>query len=243
MMRNLKLYGFLVSLMVTIMLICDALAFKIVSIYGHNFAASGLIFPVSFLLACIVTEVYGYNLAARIIWFQVSCQVLFIFVINIFATFPSNLHSNISLLYFNLYKNFWHVLLASSIAVPLAYFATDFIMSKFKIKMYGNFFYLRYLLSNFVGKGILVIISYPINFYEQLNFFEIYHLALNTFIYKMIMAILLTPVALFLAFLIKKIEKLDFYDYGTSYNPIYVFDSAQKGKNLYGMKKNEQRSH
>jgi uncharacterized PurR-regulated membrane protein YhhQ (DUF165 family) len=237
MIYSLKLYGMFISLMVTIMLICDALAFKVVSIHGYNFAASGLIFPFSFLLACIATEVYGYKLAARIIWLQLMCQAVFILIVNFFVILSIHTSTDIASPYFHLYRNFWHVLIASSASIPFAYFAADFIMSKTKIKMYGKFFFIRYFLSSAVGKGILVFIAYPINFYGQLNTLQILHIALNTLAYKIVMALLIIPIALLLTILVKKIEKLDFYDYGISYNPFSAFDLTQHGKNLYQMKK------
>lgn len=235
-MHTFKLYGTFVSLMITVMLLCDVLAFKIVCISGHYFAASGLIFPLSFFLACIVTEVYGYKLASRIIWLQVICQAIFILVINLFVIFPSGMNSDFSFFYFGLYKNFWHVLVVASFAIPLAYFTTDFIMSTYKLKMCGDFFYFRYFLSNFLGKAILVIISYPVTFSGKYSPSGILHIAVNTFLYKIAMAIVLMPIALVCSILVKKLEKLDFYDYGISYNPLSVFKDIKKGKNLYKLK-------
>ena len=140
--------------MVTIMLICDALPLKIVTIDGHNFSASGLIFPLSFFVACITTEVYGYELAGRIIWIQMLCQTIFILCINLFVILPSHTPQTMTpFLYLGLYKNFWRILIASSISVPLAYFTTDYIMSRLKIKSTGKFFTWRYIIANCFGKS------------------------------------------------------------------------------------------
>jgi len=231
---NLRLYNIFSSLMVTVMLVCDALSLKVVTIFGFNFSASGLIFPLSFFLACIVTEVYGYDLAGRIIWIQMLCQAFFILTVNLFVLLPSNTTQILTpFLYLNLYENFWRILIASSISVPLAYFTTDFVMSTLKIRGGGRFFLSRYIIANICGKLIIVSISYPINFHGQLSVNEIFYLCLNTFIYKMIIAFFIMPLAFFIARLVKNIEKLDFYDYGVSYNPVLVFNSSKKGKNLY----------
>lgn len=239
-MHKLKLYGPLVGIMITILLICDVLAFKVVSICGYNFAASGLIFPLSFLLASVITDVYGFILAGRIIWVQIICQALFILTINSVVFLPSPENSNLALHYFNLYQNLWHVFLASTIAVTSAYFVNDFTMSRLKIYMGGKYFILRFLISNAIGKAILVSISYPINFYGLYNVNQIATIALNTWIYKMIIAVILFPVAIILSGIIKRIEKIDFYDYGISYNPINVFNESTCGKNKYEKHKNEE---
>ncbi len=57
---------------------------------------------------------------------------------------------------------------------------------------------------------------------------------LNTWIYKMVIAILLFPFAAALTRFIKRIEKVDFYDYGISYNPLKVFNTISQGENRYG---------
>ena len=111
------------------MLICDALAFKVISIYGYGFAASGLIFPLGFLLASIITEVYGFTLAGRIIWVQMLCQASFILTINLFVLLPSPGNSMSTSNYFQ-FIIISEVLLASTTAVVSAYFINNIIMSK-----------------------------------------------------------------------------------------------------------------
>lgn len=232
-MHRLKLYAPLIGLMITILLICDALAFKVVSIYGHDFAASGLIFPLGFLLASIITEVYGFTLAGRIIWAQLLCQVSFILTVNLFVLLPSPNDSVTSLHYFSLYHNLWHVLIASTTAVIVAYFINDMIISKLKIYLSGDHFIMRFMFSNAISAAILVCISYPINFYGLYPLNRIAIIALNTWVYKVIIAVILFPIALFLSGIIKRIEKLDYFDYGISYNPLTVFSENVSGENKY----------
>lgn len=179
-MHRLKLYGLLVGLMITILLICDALAFKIVSVYGYAFSASGLIFPAGFLLASVITEVYGFTLAGRIIWVQLICQALFILSVNIFVFLPSPAGSIANINYINLYHSLWHVLIAATIAIVLAYFINDIIMSKLKIYLSGKYFIVRFISSNAISTAILVSISYPINFYGIYSISYIMVIALNT---------------------------------------------------------------
>lgn len=232
-MHRLKLYAPLIGLMITILLICDALAFKVVSIYGYDFAASGLIFPLGFLLASVITEVYGFTLAGRIIWVQLLCQISFILTINLFVLLPSPDDSVATLDYFNLYHNLWHVLIAGTTALIAAYFMNDIIMSRLKIYLSGNHFIMRLIISNAIAAAILVCISYPINFYGLYPAKRIAVIVFDTWIYKMTMAVILFPIALFLSGVIKRIEKLDYFDYGISYNPLTVFNENVSGENKY----------
>lgn len=237
-MHRLRLYAPLIGLMITVLLMCDALAFKVVSIYGHDFSASGLIFPLGFLLASVITEVYGFALAGRIIWVQLLCQALFILVINLFVLLPSPDNSVTASHYFYIYHNLWRVLIAGTTALISAYFVNDIIMSKLKIYLSGNYFVTRFITSNAISTAILVSISYPINFYGLYSFNQIITIAFNTWIYKMLFAVLLFPLAILLANAIKKIEKLDYFDYGVSYNPMTVFSENIPGENKYNKTNN-----
>ncbi len=233
-MHNLKLYAVFVGLIVIIMALCDTLIYKVVNIYGYDFAASGIIYSLSFFLASIMTEVYGYKLAGRVVWIQFMCHLLFVVTVNTFVIIPTSPNNtNTELMYFSLYKNYWHVLLGSCIAMPTAYFVNDMILSKLKLYLYGQSFIYRFLFSNFFGSGILVSISYPINFYHQFPPDKIAQIAIHTWIYKVIIALLLMPIGIWLAKIVKKIEGLDYYDYGISYNPLKVFKSNNAGVNKY----------
>ena len=62
---------------------------------------------------------------------------------------------------------------------------------------------------------------------------QIIIIAFNTWIFKILFAIILFPLAMVLQNIIKKIEKLDFFDYGISYNPLKLFDQYVSGENKY----------
>lgn len=232
-MNNLKLYGLLVGLIIIIMALCDALTFKAVSIGGYNFAASGLIYSFSFFLLSIATEVYGYKLAGRIIWVQMICNIIFVLTMNLFVLLPSPEGSTMHSLYFGLYHNVWRVLIGSCISIPISYFLNSLIISKLKIYMYGKIFMLRFMVSNILGSAVLVSISYPINFYNQFTSSQIATIAFDTWVYKLIMATIFLPICIYLTKIIKKIEKMDCFDYDISYNPAGVFASGASGKNQY----------
>lgn len=233
-MHRLRLYAPLIGLMISILLICDTLAFKVIVIKGHDFAVSGLIFPLGFLLASVITEVYGYALAGRIIWVQMLCQATFILTVNLFVIMPSSGDSLVTAHYFYIYHQFWHVLLGSTCAVVAAYFINDIMMSKLKIYLSGNYFIIRFVISNVISAGILVFISYPMNLYGLYSIDKILIVAFDTWIFKIFLAIILFPVAIFLQNTIKRIEKLDYFDYGISYNPFTVFNEHVQGINKFG---------
>lgn len=227
-MENYKLYGIFIGLNITILLICDTLAFKVIRIFGFSVSASGFLFPFSFLLSSITAEVYGYKESGKIIYTLLLAQAIFIVCITVFVHLNVSKTEMVSQYYFLIYQNFWRVLIASSIAIWLSYFANNFLISKLKINMNGRYFIVRVLKSNAVGKALLVLISYPINFYGIYPMEHILEIAFNTWIYKMGIAICIAPLGVMLAQFTKKFERVDHYDYGISYNPIEVFTSENK---------------
>ena len=164
-------------------------------------------------------------------------QAMFILIVNLFVLLPSDEYATNSGNYYNLYGNLWFVLIASSTAVPIAYFSNQAIISRLKIYWGGRFFWLRYIASAAVGNLILVSISYPINFYGLYPLDKIIDIAAHNWTFKMICACVLFPIGIIIGKAIKKVERLDFYDYGVSYNPLKVFDSSTTGKNEYDKRK------
>ncbi len=228
--QHYRLYGFFVASLVSILLTCDALAFKVVTIDGYSFAASGLIFAISFPLASIATEVYGYKLAGRIIWYQLIAQLFFVLTVTLMVRVnptedPYAVH------YLFLYKNLWRIIL-STIALASAYFINDLIISVLK-KYYGSFLLYRLIISNAAGDFLLVAITYPVTFHHQYSISFIIKMIINTWFYKVIIAVVLLPVSLVFIKKVKSIENVDTYDYGTSYNPIRVFENTETEENLY----------
>lgn len=233
---NFKCYGFLIGFLVSILLTCDALSFKVISLFGYDVAVSGILFSFSFPIAAIATEVYGYNLAVRIVWIQICSQAFFIIIVSAIIRL-SSAHDPVSILYYQLYSGLWRVLLAATVAVPISYFINDYLMSLIKIYNKGNLFISRALISNVIGTGVLVTLSYPMNYYHIYSMSHIAAIAFNTWLVKIAIAVLLLPFTMLISKSLKKIENLDYYDYGVSYNPIKAFDSHEKGKNLWDSKK------
>lgn len=219
------LYNLFLVLCITIMLSCDTLAFAIVDIKGIKLSASGIIFPLDFLLLSIVTNAYGYKAAGRIIWYMLLCQFLFVLLVNSISILGHDVQNKTQDAYFTLYRNMWKLVFSSSIAILISYFMNDFLVSfcKIKIKLLEQQTIIRILISSAISQAVLVSISYSINFYGIYSFLEIYHIAVNTWLYKMICVLILVPFTSITVSLIKRIDKADAYDKDINYNPFLVF--------------------
>ncbi len=221
-MNEFRLYGLIVGLTVTIMTICDSLVYKTVDVFSLKITASGIVFSLCYLLSTISTEVYGYKLGGRTVWIIVICQTLFVLILNAFALIqPDN--NAISKQYYQLFHEFWRVMVGTWISVPASYFCNGFIVSRMKIFFAGRFFFARYLIASMLAQAVLLLTAYPISLSSKYSGHELVNIIATTWSYKVVMSVLLLPLGYYLVSVIKKIERTDYFDWEVSYNPLTVF--------------------
>jgi len=225
-----KLYGLFVGLMVTIMIVCDTVVYKVINIYEFKITASGIVFSLCYLLSTISTEVYGYKLGGRTVWIMVFSQTIYVLLINLCAIIQKD-SNPISEHYYYLFHNFWQVMVGTWISVPASYFCNSLLISKLKIYFGGRFFIIRYTLSAMIAQAVLLLTSYPISLSSKYGIHELVNIIATTWSYKVVMSILLLPVGIYFVGIIKKIEKTDYYDWGISYNPLSVFRDTKDNVN------------
>ncbi|NHB88243.1 VUT family protein [Photorhabdus tasmaniensis] len=229
MLSTYKLYGFFVGLTVTIMITCDTLVYKVYDIYQLKITASGIIFSLCFLFSTLLTEVYGYKLAVRSVWIMVFCQTIYVLLLNITSVIQSE-NNVIAENYYALYHEFWRVMIGTWFSVPISYFFNGIVISKLKIVFSGQYFFIRYLIASMSTQAALLLTSYPISLSGKYNINELINIISTTWSYKVFMSICLLPLAVCLVDLVKKIEKTDYFDWNTSYNPLNVFTEKNERK-------------
>ncbi|SQC92133.1 Uncharacterized ACR, YhhQ family COG1738 [Cedecea neteri] len=150
--NDFKLYGFFVGLLVTIMITCDTLVYKVYSVYDLKITASGVIFSLCFLISTILTEVYGYKLSVRSIWIMVICQTFYVVALNLSSIIQMD-YNEISRRYYLMYHDFWRVMIGTWISVPVSYFINGIFISKMKMLFSGKLFFIRYTLGAVITQG------------------------------------------------------------------------------------------
>lgn len=232
-----------VALLVTLINICDVVIFKTVSIFGFTISMSGFLFPISFLLLSTLNETYGHKETERAIFMIILAQSLFIVTISIAIRMPSTVGLHTANLYFLLYHNLWRLLITANLAIVLSFYITSFLNSKIKIWLLGKHPIIRILCINSLAKAVLVLIAYPANFYDVLTFTQMLEMCFYTWIFKIVASLFLAWFVPLLIKLNKTTDKIDIYDFETSFNPINMFKVEQSGENMYGKKINESSSY
>ena len=213
--------------MVTIMITCDTLVYKIIDFYGFKLTASGIIFSMCYLISTITTEVYGYKKGVRIIWIMLLCQTFYVVAINSAAIVQRH-NNEVAGHYHELFHEFWRVMVGTWISVPASYFCNSFVISKLKIFFLGRLFIIRYMVSAMTAQAVLLITAYPISLSGKYSFGELLNILASTWSYKVLISFILFPIGIYLVGVVKKYEKTDFYDWGISYNPLKAFSEDKK---------------
>lgn len=96
-----------------------------------------------------------------------------------------------------------------------------------KVIFSGQWFFVRYVLGSMCTQAALLLTSYPISLSGKYSFDELVNIISITWSYKVIVSILLLPLAIYLVGLVKKVEKINHFDFKTLYNSFNVY-GAQK---------------
>jgi len=129
----------------------------------------------------------------------------------------------ISKAYCLIYHNFWRVMIGTWLSVPASYFINGIVISKMKIIFSGRCFFVRYIAGSMITQAALLLTAYPVSLSGKFPPYDLINIILTTWSYKVFISIFLLPLAALLAFLVKRVEKIDHYDWGGNYNPFLDF--------------------
>lgn len=218
-MKQYKYLGAITVLYVTMQLVSDVTAGKIVQIGPFPVSVTVLYFPITFIFADVLTEVYGYACGRRVLWTVLLCSALagVIYQIVVFlppaAGFPANEA------YATVLGQVPRVLLGSWIAVFVGEILNDFVLAKLKVICEGKHLWLRLIGSTVVGQLVNTALFYTIALWGVLPTELLVSSIISGWLLKVIVETLLVPVTYWVVGYLKKIEHEDFFDKSTNFNP------------------------
>ena len=235
----LMFYAYIMSFLVMIQLICDAVALITVDFSKHiHISASGIIFPIAFVMIGITANIYGSERAKIVALAMTIAQFIFCMAVFTFALikkgqiYPDN---SVTTSFYDYFHRYWTVTASGILDTFLPLWICSVLTSKCKkwfigkTSQTGGFFYnfpffgyfFTILIPLCISQLSLVLITYSINFGlgVGVSFSELINIITSTYIYKL--AIGLTISLLLtrpLVRLCRIIDKIDTYDYGVSYS-------------------------
>jgi len=208
-------------LFITVDLAAVSVAYKMVyinTLFEINSAAT-FIFPLTYCIGDIVTEVYGFKMAKALIYYSLLLQIVFGFLITMAIHLPSPLFWNHDAAYILVFGSIIKFILAGTIGNSVSSFLNIYIVSKLKIPLEGQLFWLRSIISTVIGGFIMVSIIMLSFLGKHVNLSNLFIMFKSTFSLEIFYALILALPASIIAGFLKVKENIDVYDYDTNYNP------------------------
>lgn len=215
-----RLYELYVVILVASVLISNVIAQKLFVFGPTSFTAGIILFPIAYIASDVLTEVYGFRLARRAIWLGfLALVMLVIFSLAAIHLPPSPVWPNQSAFEITL-AQVPRTVAASILAYLAGEFANAITLSWMKVRSGGRNLYGRVIGSTVVGQGIDTIVFALVAFVGIFPLGVIVQIAAFGYAFKVLYEIVVSPLTYRVITLTKRIEGIDVFDEGVSYNPL-----------------------
>lgn len=222
--RNFKYLSIITFAYITLQLVSDVSAGKLISLFGETVSVTVLFFPVTYIFSDILTEVYGYATARKVLWTVMICSIFAGFIyIGVTSIAPSPFFEN-NEAYNKVLGQVPRLLIGGWLAVFSGDIANNFILAKLKIITKGKFLWTRTITSTIVGQLVNTTVFYVIGLYKIMPDNLLIRAIIAGWILKVIVEIVFTPLTYLVINKLKKLENIDHYDTDTNFNPFIIKD-------------------
>jgi uncharacterized integral membrane protein (TIGR00697 family) len=198
---------------VTVLVVSNIIAVKLVEVSGRVFPAGLVIFPLSYVLGDVLTEVYGIRAARRVIWLGFACNLLALGAIQAAIHLPAaDLWTENQSAYEDILGTTWRLFVASLAAYLVGELANAYVLAYLKGATHGRFLWVRTIGSTIVGEGLDSLIFITIAFAGTGA--SLANPIVTTWLIKVGWETLATPLTYALVGYLKRTEGIDVYDFG-----------------------------
>lgn len=219
---------FIGMLFISFLILSNLTAFKIIQLhfltntpfsFDIHFPAALIFFPITYFFDDTLTEVYGFKVSRFIIWSGLVCNI--VITLGIYATISINPSSfwHYQSEYSMVFGSSLRVFYASIISYFFGEFCNSIILSKVKVLTSGKWLWLRVVTSTSIAVAIDSFIFCNLAFSNFLPPNIIWKMILTQYLFKVGYELLALPLTYFITGYLKAKDKVDYYDYTTSFNP------------------------
>lgn len=208
------------GLFVTVLVISNIIAVKLVTAGPLVVTAAIVLFPVSYILADVLTEVYGYAVARQVIWIGFLCNLVAVCAMTIGGLLPAAPFWQEQAAYDAILGFSARLLGASFLAYLGGEFLNAFVLAKLKLRTGGRHLWLRTVSSTLVGQALDSLVFVVVAFAGVLPPPALAVAALSQWAAKSLYEALATPLTYLVVGFLKRSEGVDHYDRGTRFNPL-----------------------
>ena len=141
------------ALFVTLYLVSNVMAVKVISIFGlFCFDAGTITFPFAYMLGDVLTEIWGYRTARKVIWMTFVCNVIMVMCTQVGVWMPSpDYLAETAEAYNTIFTYVPRIVLGSLVGFLLGELSNAWLMERIKEKTRGRFLWVRTIGSSVVG--------------------------------------------------------------------------------------------
>jgi uncharacterized integral membrane protein (TIGR00697 family) len=218
-MKTYRYLGLITALYITMQLVSDVTAGKIVQIGMFTVSVTALYFPFTYIFSDVLTEVYGYAQARRVVWMVLGCSILAGLVYQVAVVLPPAIGFDANAAYGRVLGSVPRILLGGWIAVWVGGMLNDYILAKMKVAMNGKHLWMRTIGSTIVGEFANTVLFYTIALYAVIPNNLLLTSILSGWFLKTAVEVIFTPVTYAVVGKLKKLEHEDYYDRDTNFTP------------------------
>jgi len=204
------------------LLISNLISSKIIAIGNWYVPAGVMIFPISYILNDVVAEVWGFRKARLIIWTGFIINLIAVLFYSISVNWPAAPFWQNQEAFATVLSSTPRIATASLLAYLVGSFINAWVMSALKIRSKGRNFSFRAILSTIFGEGADSAIFITVAFAGIIPWSQLPMMIVTQAIIKILFEVVLLPVTIHVVNLIKKIDNIDTFDIGVSYNPFNI---------------------
>ena len=219
-----RYYDLIMAAFVTVLLCSGIIGVtKVTEVWGFSFGTAILFFPLSYVFGDVLTEVYGYARSRRVIWAGFAAlgfASLMSWVVRVMPPAPGWPYQSA---YDAIFGQTPRIVSASLVAFWCGEFANSYVLAKLKIVTSGRFLWVRTIGSTLAGEAVDSLIFYPGAFWEVWPAPLLFRVMVANYIIKVLWEVLATPATYRIVAFLKRVEREDYYDRQTNFNPFHLF--------------------
>jgi uncharacterized integral membrane protein (TIGR00697 family) len=204
---------------VVVLMISNLVGPKICQIGWLRPSAAEFLFPLTYICGDIFTEVYGYGASRRAIWLGFFAMALLTGMGQMAVALPPAPEWRGQEAYATVFGFVPRFAVASLAAYWVGEFTNSYTLAKLKLLTGGRWLWTRTVGSTIVGQAVDTIVVVVVAFAGTQSFSMIVRMVLSSYLIKVAVEIVATPITYFVVARLKTAESVDYYDRHTDFNP------------------------
>jgi queuosine precursor transporter len=218
--RPYRLLSTITLFYITMQLVSDVTAGKIISLFGFTVSVTALYFPFTYIISDVLTEVYGYAQARRVLWQVLICSVIAGLLYQLVVVLPPAQGFDADPAYRRVFGQVPRVLLGGWIAVFAGDIVNNYILARLKVITKGRWLWTRTISSTIAGQFLNTALFYVIALSGVIPTPLLISAILSGWLLKTVVEVLMTPVTYWVVGTLKRVEQEDYFDTHTNFNPL-----------------------